>query len=76
MRFMYHLKASLVAQTVKNRPAVQEIQFNPWVGKIHCRREWLPTLVFLPGEFHGQSSLVGYSPWGCRVNTMRLTLSS
>ena len=26
--------------------------------------EWLPTLVFLPGEFHGQRSLVGYSPWG------------
>ena len=26
------------------------------------RREWLPTLVFLPGESHGQRSLVGYSP--------------
>ena len=25
---------------------------------------WLPTLVFLPGEFHGQRSLVSYSPWG------------
>ena len=30
----------------------------PW------RREWLLTLVFLPGEFHGQRSLAGYSPWG------------
>ena len=30
----------------------------PW------RREWLPTPVFLPGEFHGQRSLAGYSPWG------------
>ena len=28
-------------------------------------REWQPTPVFLPGEFHGQRSLVGYSPWGC-----------
>ena len=28
------------------------------------RREWLPTPVFLSGEFHGQRSLVGYSPWG------------
>ena len=28
------------------------------------RREWQPTPVFLPGEFHGQRSLVGYSPWG------------
>ena len=27
-------------------------------------REWLPTLIFLPGKFHGQKSLVGYSPWG------------
>ena len=27
------------------------------------RREWLPTPVFLPGEFHGQSSLVGYNRW-------------
>ena len=26
------------------------------------RREWLPTPVFLPGEFHGLRSLVGYSP--------------
>ena len=30
------------------------------------RREWLPTPVFLPGGFHGQRSLVGYSPWGCK----------
>ena len=35
----------------------------PRVGKI-LRREWQPTPVFLPGEFHGQRSLVGYSPWG------------
>ena len=40
--------------------------FSPWVGKIPWRREWLPTPVFLPGEFHGQRSLVGYSPWGCK----------
>ena len=38
--------------------------FNPWVGKIPWRREWLPTLVFLPGEFLGQRSLAGYSSWG------------
>ena len=25
-----------------------------------------PTLVFLPGEFHGQRSLVVYNPWGCK----------
>ena len=37
--------------------------FNPWVGKISSRREWLPTPVFLPGEFLGQKSLASYSPW-------------
>ena len=43
----------------------------PW------RREWLPTLVFWLGEFHGQGSLVGYSPWGCKESNMteRLSLS-
>ena len=37
--------------------------FDPWVGKIHCSRKWQPTPVFLPGKFHGQRSLEGYSPW-------------
>ena len=36
----------------------------PWVGKIPWRRKWQPTPVFLPGESHGQRSLVGYSPRG------------
>ena len=38
--------------------------FDPWVMKIPWRRAWLPTPVFLPGESHGQRSLVGYSPQG------------
>ena len=33
-------------------------------GSVPWRREWQPTPVFLPGEFHRQRSLVGYSPWG------------
>ena len=37
-------------------------EFDPWVGKIPWRRVWQPTPVFLPGESHGQRSLVGYSP--------------
>ena len=40
--------------------------FDPWVGKIPWRRAWQPTPVFLPGESHGQRSLVGYSPQGCK----------
>ena len=39
-------------------------RFDPWVRKIAWRKEWQPTTVFLPGESHGQRSLVGYSPWG------------
>ena len=34
------------------------------VGKTSWSRKWQPTLVFLPGKFHGQRSLVGCSPWG------------
>ena len=41
--------------------------FDPWVGKVPCRRKWPPTPVFLPGESHGQRSLVGCRPWGHRV---------
>ena len=40
--------------------------FNPWVGKIHWKRAWQPTPVFLPGESHGGRSLVGYRLWGCK----------
>jgi len=33
-------------------------------------RKWKPTPIFLPVKFHGQRSLVGYSPWGCRESDM------
>ena len=39
-------------------------RFDPWVKKISWRRK--PTPIFLPGKFHGQRSLVGYSPRGCK----------
>ena len=46
---------------------MQEIQvgFLGWEDPLE--KEWLPIPVFLPGEFHGQRSSVGYSPWGHRV---------
>ena len=55
---------SLVTQTLKNLPALHEMQetwFHPRVGKIPWRRGWQPTPVFLPGGSHGQRSLAGYS---------------
>ena len=62
---------------VKNLPAMQKMGFSPWVRKIHWRREWQPTPVFLPGEFCGQRILVGYSSWGCKEldTTKQLTIS-
>ena len=37
-----------------------------FLAKQPRKRAWQPTPVFLPGESHGQRSLVGYSPWGCK----------
>ena len=34
--------------------------------ELRMLREWQPTPAFLPGESHGQRSLVGYSPWGLK----------
>ena len=47
------------------------------VRKIPCRRKWISTPVFLPGESHGKRSLVGYSPWGRQESdtTEQLTLT-
>ena len=69
--------SSLVAQTLKYPPEMQETQFDAWVRKIPWRSEWLLTPVFLPGGSHGQRSLVGYSPWGHKEldRTEQLTLS-
>ena len=64
----YFSWASLVAQTVKNPPALRET----WVGKISWRRERLPTPVFLPGEVHGQGSLAGYNLHGVAKSRTRL----
>ena len=70
LRNKLNKRASLVPQMVKNLPAMQETQL--WfLGQedplekgmaIHKR--------FLPGEFHGQRSVAGYSPWGCKESDM------
>ena len=41
--------------------------FDPWARKIPWSRKWQPTSVLLPGKFHEQRSLTGYSPWDRRV---------
>ena len=64
------LVSSHLAQMVKNLPVIRRPRFKPWVGKILWRREWQSIPVFLPGESHGQRSLVGYSLWGRKESDM------
>jgi len=56
---LYLVWASLVAQLVKDPPAMQVTWVQSLAWKIPWRRERLPIPVFWPGEFHGP-----YSPWG------------
>ena len=60
--------ASLIAQLVKN-PAVQETRVQFLGQEDPLEKEMQPTPGFLPGKSHGQRSLTGYSPWGCKSQT-------
>ena len=51
LRIFHNLLCSLIAQLVKNLPAMQETWFNSWVRKISWRRDRLPTPVFLGFSF-------------------------
>ena len=62
--------ASLVAQLVRIHLPCRTPGFNPWVGKIPWRREWLPTPVLWPGEFQGL-----YTPRGCKESDITEWLS-
>ena len=57
------LRSRLVATSGKGCPASFEGVI-PTLSLTSWRRKWQPISVFLPGESHGQRSLVGYSPWG------------
>ena len=56
--------ASLVSQIVKNLTAMQETQ-TQYLGQEDPLEKGMTThSSLLPGEFHGQRRLAGYSPWG------------
>ena len=57
-------RASLVSQMVKNPPAMRRPGFDPWAGEDPLEKDMATTPIFLPGESHGQKSLVYYSSWG------------
>ena len=60
----FPLRVSLVVQSVKSLPAMQETRVQSLGWEDPQERKWQPTPVFLPGEFHEQRSLAGYSSWG------------
>ena len=45
---------------------MQETLVQSLAGQDRLEKELQPTSIFLPGESHGQKSLVGYSTWGCK----------
>ena len=53
-----------MAQTIKNLTAKQETWVRSLGWEDPLEKGMAPTLILLPGEFHGQRSLAGYSPWG------------
>ena len=61
-----------MGQWVKNPPAMQRpsVVQEMWVRSLGqedpLEKEMATHSVFLPGKSHGQRSLVGYSPWGCK----------
>ena len=67
---------STVSSSRKQAQAA-EPQASHFVNPImfYWRRKWHPTPVIFPGEFHGQRSLAGYSPWGCKEPGMTEQLS-
>ena len=65
--FLIVTRVTLMAETVKSLLTKRETQIQSW-GSFFWRREWLPTAVSLPGEFHGQRSLEGYSPWDRKLS--------
>ena len=70
------VECGVVVKHAKNCLQYKRPGFHPWVGKIPWRRAWQPSPVFLPGEYHGQRSLAGYSPWGCKESDMTEQLST
>ena len=64
------VRASLVAKTVKNLPAMQEtwVQSLSWEDLLEKGMAIHSSI--LPGEFHGQRNLPGCSPWSCKESDM------
>ena len=73
---LIHIGASLVAQSVKDLPAVQETQVQSLGLEEPLEKEMATHFSILAWKSHGQRSLVGCSPWGLKESdtTEQLTL--
>ena len=53
---------------------LRDVGLIPGLGRFPWMRALRPTPVFLPGEPHGQKSLMGYSPWSRKgLDTTKVT---
>ena len=64
------IKSSLVAQTVKRLPTMQEIWVQSLGGEDLLEKEMAIHSSILPGKSHRWSNLIGYSPWGHKESDM------
>ena len=62
-----------MAQQEKSACQCRRHGFDPWVGTIPWRREWLPTPVFLPRKSHGQEEPGGLQPMGSQKSETQLS---
>ena len=67
INMLYTQRRPLVAQLVKNPPAMQETRVQSLGQEDLLEKKGQPTTEFLPGKSHGERSLEGYSPWPRRV---------
>ena len=58
---------------VKNLPALRESWVQSLGQEDPQEKGMVPTPLFMPGEFHGQRNLAGYSAWGCKESDMANT---
>ena len=71
---LHSLTGGLVVKSLLAKAG--EVALIPGLGRSPAEVKRLLTSVFLPGEFHGQRSLVGYSPLGCKDLDMTEQLNS
>ena len=76
--YVVHVLYLVASQWLSGKKSICQCRrhgFNPWEWKITWRRKWQPTRVFLPGKFHGQRSLAGFSPKRCKESDTTEQLS-